>query len=206
VTEYVYDTPGARFDDEYIVRPVMQAIEHCGAKRVLDIGCGNGALAARLADRGLTVTGIDTSASGIEVARTSVPRAQFAVQSVDGDLGVLAPESFDAAVSMEVIEHLFNPRALVRLAHRVLKPGGHLIVTTPYHGFLKNLALSVTNGWDKHLNPLWDGGHIKFFSRKTLTRLIADERFTVVSARGAGRLPGLWKSLVVVAKRSTTRT
>ena len=202
MTEYVYDTAGARFDDEYIVRPVMQAIERCGARRVLDIGCGNGALVARLVERGLTVTGIDSSASGIDVARASVPRAQFAAQSVDGDLGILAPSSFDAAVSMEVIEHLFNPRALVRLAHRVLKPGGHLIVTTPYHGFLKNLALSATNGWDKHLNPLWDGGHIKFFSQNTLSELISTEGFAVLSARGAGRVPGLWKSLVVVARRS----
>jgi 2-polyprenyl-6-hydroxyphenyl methylase/3-demethylubiquinone-9 3-methyltransferase len=203
MAEYEYDVPGARFDDEYIVGPVLHAIEQCGARRVLDIGCGNGALAARLAGRGLSVTGIDNSASGIAVARESVRGAEFAVQSVDGDLGILAPESFDAAVSMEVIEHLFNPRALVRLAHRVLKPGGHLIITTPYHGFFKNLALSVTGGWDRHLNPLWDGGHIKFFSRRTLTELIVAEGFQVGSARGAGRLPGLWKSLVVVARRLT---
>jgi hypothetical protein len=38
-----------------------------------------------------------------------------------------------------------------------------LIITTPYHGYLKNIALSVSVKFDHHVNPLWDGGHIKFF-------------------------------------------
>jgi len=59
-----------------------------------------------------------------------------------------------------VIEHLFLPRALLRFAAKVLKPSGSLILSTPYHGYLKNLALALTGKLDKHFTVLWDGGHI----------------------------------------------
>ena len=72
-------------------------------------------------------------------------------------------------------------------------------MTTPYHGYLKNLAISVIGGWDRHADPLWDGGHIKFFSRRTITRLLNEAGFRVVSFNGVGRLHYLWKSMVVVA-------
>ena len=49
-----------------------------------------------------------------------------------------------------------------------IKPGGFLILTTPYHGYLKNMTLSVINQWDAYLMVGSVGGHIKFFSPKTL--------------------------------------
>jgi hypothetical protein len=84
----------------------------------------------------------------------------------------------------------------------VLKPGGHLILSTPYNGYMKNLAISVLNGWDRHINPLWDGGHIKFWSKATLSTLLQEEGFTVERFLGAGRLPWFWKSMILMAKRT----
>ena len=103
-------------------------------------------------------------------------------------------------VSTEVVEHLYRPRLLPAFARGLLEPGGYLVVSTPYHGYLKNLALSGSNGWDAHHTPLWDGGHIKFWSRATLTRLLEENGFEVVSFSGAGRLPWLWKSMILVAR------
>lgn len=74
------------------------------------------------------------------------------------------------------------------------------MISTPYHGYLKNLALSVFNKWDKHHTPLWHGGHVKFWSRKTLTQLLEANGFKVTEFHGAGRLPWLWKSMILVAK------
>ena len=82
---------------------------------------------------------------------------------------------------------------------------GQLICSTPYHGYLKNLALSLVNKWDDHHNPLWDGGHIKFFSRDSLTRLLREAGLVNISFRGAGRLPYLWKSMVLAADRPAGR-
>jgi len=75
-----------------------------------------------------------------------------------------------------------------------------LVISTPYHGYIKNLALSVFDKWDSHHTPLWHGGHIKFWSRKTLTQLLEDNGFKVIGFSGVGRIPYLWKSMILIAK------
>ena len=77
---------------------------------------------------------------------------------------------------------------------------GTLIITTPYHGYFKNLALAAAGKLDGHFTVLWDGGHIKFFSRRTLTALLELEGFEVTAFCGAGRWPYLWKSMVLAAR------
>ena len=74
------------------------------------------------------------------------------------------------------------------------------MVSTPYHGYWKNLLLSVAGKWDSHHTALWDGGHIKFWSRSTLTKLLEANGFDVVDFKGAGRIYGLWKSMVLTAR------
>ena len=63
-----------------------------------------------------------------------------------------------------------------------------MIISTPYHGYLKNLVLALTNKWDAHLNPFWDGGHIKFWSRKTISRLLSENGFRVIQFIGSGTI------------------
>lgn len=110
-------------------------------------------------------------------------------------------EPFDAVVSTEVIEHLFAPHLLPMYARDCLREGGYLILSTPYHGYLKDLALSISDNWDSHHTPLWHGGHIKFWSRATLTQLLSEHGFRVLGFSGVGRLPYLWKSMVLIAKK-----
>lgn len=89
-----------------------------------------------------------------------------------------------------------------RLAAKLLKPGGVVLVTTPYHGYLKNLALSLLDKWDQHLSPFWLHGHIKFWSRQTLTQLFEGEAFQFISFRGLGRLPWLWMTMLCEFKHA----
>jgi 2-polyprenyl-3-methyl-5-hydroxy-6-metoxy-1,4-benzoquinol methylase len=185
----------------YLVDPVVALCKELGARRVVDVGCGNGNLAAALAAAGFDVTGCDDDKAGIDIARHTVPAARFEPVGVYDDPAGLGAVDFDVAVSTEVIEHLFRPSALPKFAAAVLKPQGHLILTTPYHGYLKNLALSLTNGWDRHFSPLWDGGHIKFWSPATIAQLLDREGFDVVKVTGAGRLRWFWKSMIVLAQK-----
>ena len=67
-------------------------------------------------------------------------------------------ELFDAVVSTEVVEHYFSPHLLPIFANGALREGGYLVITTPYHGYIKNLALSLFGKWDTHHTPLWYGG------------------------------------------------
>jgi hypothetical protein len=78
--------------------------------------------------------------------------------------------------------------------------GGEIIISTPYHGYLKNLMLSVFNKWDKHLDPMWYGGHIKFWSRNTLSNALLNTGFANVEFKGCGRIPYFWKSMIIKAK------
>ena len=50
----------------------------------------------------------------------------------------------------------------------LIAPGGIGFLSTPYHGYFKNVALAVSGQMDRHFTALWDGGHVKFFSIKTL--------------------------------------
>ena len=189
----------------YIQPRVLGILKRLGARKVLDLGCGNGALSRELMRSGFDVTGCDADEEGIGIAREAAAEEadRFQRVSVYDEPNVLGERDFDAVLSVEVVEHLFAPRALPRFARAVLKPGGHLIVTTPYHGYLKNLALSIFGRWDRHLDPLWDGGHVKLWSRATLSRLLEEAVFRVVEFHGAGRWPLLWKSMILVARKES---
>jgi 2-polyprenyl-3-methyl-5-hydroxy-6-metoxy-1,4-benzoquinol methylase len=152
-------------------------------------------------NRGYEVVGCEPSAESLRVARHAAPELVFHKLGVDDDPSALGNESFDVAIATEVIEHLVRPRNLTRFAKQLLRPGGHLIISTPYHGYLKNLVLALTNKWDAHLNPFWDGGHLKFWSRKTLSQLLKENGFRIVRFIRSGRLPFVWKSMIVVTER-----
>jgi 2-polyprenyl-3-methyl-5-hydroxy-6-metoxy-1,4-benzoquinol methylase len=167
-------------------------------RRVLEIGCGNGAMARLLAADGHGVTAFDAAPDGIEQARSLPSSVSWAVASVyDEDLGSRFGSDFPIALCLEVVEHLLYPRRLFAAAGQCLRPGGLLVVSTPYHGYVKNLALALAGAWDRHFTVGWDGGHIKFFSRASLGALAREAGFREVGFRGVGRLPLLWKSMVV---------
>ena len=173
-----------------------------GSIRVFDAGCGNGALLLALRNRGYGVAGCELSTAGVEIARRSLgPAVQIESMSVYDDLATTFGGDWHAVVSTEVVEHLFAPRLFVRRVKALLAVGGTLVLSTPYHGYFKNLAMALTGTLDAHFTALWDGGHIKFWSYATLTALLGEADFGDFRFRGAGRMPGLWKSMVI----STTR-
>jgi SAM-dependent methyltransferase len=171
---------------------------------VLDLGCGNGFLAGRLAKMGCKVTAVDADERGIRLGQESYPEVRFVrcdiANASPGELG----GPFRCVIASEVIEHLFDPASLIRLSTKVLETQGVLVLATPYHGYAKNLLLSLVDGWDNHHEPLVCGGHIKFWSLATITQLLRAEGMRVRRWGGTGRAPLLWKSLVVLAESGET--
>jgi len=172
-----------------------------GVRSICDLGCGNGHIAGRLNLHGYQVTGIDASRSGIRIAQRSYPSARFVEARLDQDIQQLGLPEFDLVISSDVIEHLYRPSDLVAAAYSLLKPGGQVLLGTPYHGYLKNLALAVTGRMDSHFSVLHDGGHIKFFSVKTLSQLIIAHSFEGLSFTFYGRAPWLWKNMICHARK-----
>lgn len=163
---------------------------------VLDLGCGNGSLSHKIAQQGYEVVGVEDSASGVLFARETFPETSF-IQSSIYDLPFSELEGkFDIVLSADVIEHLLYPRELIQAAKKCLKPGGRIIITTPYHGYWKNVILAILGKMDQHFNPLWDGGHVKFFSVRTLTQLLEEEGCGQIEFRFAGRFPYFWKAML----------
>jgi 2-polyprenyl-3-methyl-5-hydroxy-6-metoxy-1,4-benzoquinol methylase len=205
VEDYGWHSPTQSYSNSYIEPRIKEILQRLQVKRVADLGTGNGAMCDALAKSGLQMVGIEYDKAGVELAKQSYPHINFYNFGVQDDPEqLLATEApFDAVISTEVIEHLFSPHLLPTYARSILKPGGHLVVTTPYHGYVKNLALSVLNKWDQHHTALWHGGHIKFWSRKTLTALLEQNGFVVQEFSGVGRVAYLWKSMVLVAKKAS---
>jgi 2-polyprenyl-3-methyl-5-hydroxy-6-metoxy-1,4-benzoquinol methylase len=190
----------------YLVPGILSRLAQDGAgARVLDVGCGNGHLAGHLLRRNYDVTGVDLSEEGIATARAAYPEGRFELQSAESDhLAALGGEPFDVVISTEVIEHLYSPASFARACYAALRPGGLLLVTTPDHNWLKNVLIAATGRFDNHVNPNFEGGHIKFFSRGSLGRLLTEAGFVSCEFAGLGRVPLIAKSLLASARRPPT--
>jgi len=194
-TQFGWDSADPVLAHQYILPAVLSLLPKGGPLNILDAGCGNGYLASRLTELGHHVTGVDQAEDGIAIAQRTYPQITFKLASVYDDLSRII-QNVDVVVSSEVIEHLYSPKTFLENMHGLLRSNGYIILTTPYHGYLKNLALGIFNAWDKHHTVETEGGHIKFFSEKTLSHMLEQSGYDEITYRNAGRLPFLWKSMV----------
>lgn len=203
--EFVWEESGVSPVHRLINPSIVALLKKHAASDVLDLGCGNGAFTHLLNQQGFTVAGLDGSASGVDLARKNFPEINFSqLDLVSGKIPSEYAQKFDAVVSVEVIEHLLLPRMLMENALRAMKPGGLLILTTPYHGYWKNLAIALMNGFDSHWHPLRDYGHIKFFSKNTITQLFGEFGLESVRFHTVGRIPALANSMVISGVKPIT--
>jgi 2-polyprenyl-3-methyl-5-hydroxy-6-metoxy-1,4-benzoquinol methylase len=154
--EYYYGDSNLTNAHSFLISPLRSLLpkSNCssGEKlRVLDLGCGNGSLSHLIAEQGYEVTGIEQSEQGITIARRNFPNCHFIQASIYNLPFAELQRPFDIILSVEVIEHLLYPRELVRAAKKLLKPNGRLIMTTPYHGYCKNLVIALLGKWTNTL-------------------------------------------------------
>jgi len=146
------------------------------------------------------VTGIDPSTEGIAQAQTRYPHLTLHEGSAYEDLAERYGR-FPVVTSLEVVEHLYAPRRYAATLFDLLEPGGTAIVSTPYHGYWKNLAMALTGKLDAHFTALWDHGHIKFWSIRTLSALLREAGFVDIRFERVGRIPALAKSMIAIARK-----
>lgn len=170
-----------------------------GQRRLFELGCGNGSVANVLAQRGWDVTGVDPSVEGIAQA-AAYPDLRLECGSAYHDLAGRYGR-FPVVLSLEVVEHVYAPRDYARTVFDLLLPGGVAILSTPYHGYWKNLALAMSGRMDRHFTALWDHGHIKFWSMATLAELLREAGFVDIRFERVGRVPALAKSMIAIARK-----
>ncbi len=206
ISGYVYKDAGLNDSHQYLL-PALLANLAClrlnrGHQRIFELGCGNGSVARELQRAGYDVTGVDPSEMGIAHANQYYPTLKLAQGSAYDDL-VGRYGQFLAVVSLEVVEHVYFPGKYAATLYDLVEPGGGVaIISTPYHGYWKNVALAVTGKMDNHFTALWDYGHIKFWSFKTLRLLLEEAGFKDVTFQRVGRVPMLAKSMIAIAKKA----
>lgn len=204
ISGYTYEDGELNESHDYLVPSLLGIMSSLsvpsGQRRLFELGCGNGAVAAVLAKKGYHVTGVDVSAQGLEQAHRRQPNLLLRQGSAYDRLADTYGQ-FPIVVSLEVVEHLYAPRTFAKTLYDLLEPAGTAIVSTPYHGYWKNLALALTGKMDQHFTALWDHGHIKFWSVKTLTTLLAEAGFQDIAVKRVGRIPILAKSMLAIANK-----
>lgn len=205
ISGYRFSSSEADHTHSYLNPPLIKILSELlwseKEKRLFDLGCGNGATANFLSKQGYEVCGVDPSSEGIREANSSFPDLRLFIGSGYDNLASLYGR-FPVVISLEVIEHVYSPRDFVRTIAELLLPGGHAIISTPYHSYFKNLALAVSGRMDSHFTALWDHGHIKFWSRKTLVQLFGEFGFELVRFERVGRFQPLAKSMICVFRHA----
>ena len=151
------------FDRHY--RPMLALIrKNVGSPgRMLEIGTGAGFFLKTAERAGWEATGLEISDEAVSFARQELGLNVTKMHAEQLDYPDLA---FDAVVMFEVIEHVFQPRHVLEKVHRVLRPGGVLMISTPNFDALSRIALG------KNWAVLSPGEHLYYFTEKTLKALL----------------------------------
>ena len=156
--------------------------------RCLDVGCGDGRKS------GPWLTAHAGGYVGVDVSETAVADARalgLDARTIE-DAAALPFEDaeFDAAVCIEVLEHLFEPQRALAEIRRVLRPGGTAIVTVPNVAYWrKRLELAFLGRWNPHgdersVSEPWRDPHLRFFNPGSLERLVAGSGLRPVEIGG----------------------
>ncbi|MGW7486773.1 class I SAM-dependent methyltransferase [Streptomyces sp. NPDC054786] len=165
------------------------------AATILDIGCGDGTAAATAAEvlAGHRLVGVDWSQDALRRARTRIPCAVRG--ELTGDGLPFAAGSADAVLFSEVVEHLVDPDAALDELRRVLRPGGHLMLSTPNLAAWYNRGLLLAG-----VQPVFSEvsmrhihgrpgtqvvGHLRLYTARALRGFLAASGFEVVRIAGA---------------------
>lgn len=146
-----------------------------GIEVLLDIGCAGGTITELIAKCTLAkrVIGVDVDERVICYARKVRPSIEFYV--ANATRLPFSDNSVDAVTMIEVLEHMQCPQTALREAHRVLKPGGTLVVVVPDEESL--LYRIVWPIWTKTLGRCWNEKHVYGFNERKLKRMLVRTGF-----------------------------
>ena len=176
-----YETKSADYFEQ--ARAEMLPFVPAGCQRVLDVGCGKGHFGALLKQsRPVEVWGLEPVASAAAEAATKLDRAIEGIFTPDADLPAAG---FDAIIFNDVLEHVPDPSAALRLTRKFLRPGGVVVASIPnIRYFPTQWEIVVYGDWQYRDCGILDRTHLSFFTQKSILRLFAECEFKVEKIEG----------------------
>lgn len=166
------EDPATEHDERRVREAIMRRLPKT-TKTVLDVGCGRAWVARDLCPRGITVCSMDVSMTNPRRALEKYPFTNHCALVADAFALPFADQSLDVVIASEIIEHVPDPRAFVHELVRVLKPGGSLILSTPYKEKIKYCLCIHCN----RRTPLH--AHIHSFDERVLAGLTPSDAAVV---------------------------
>jgi len=175
------------------LRYVDQAVGLDG-KSVLDLGCGGGLLTEAMVDKGARVTGLDASNSIIETAKLhqcqSVKEINYIVSTAE-QYAQDNQETFDVITCMELVEHVPDAQLLISSCEKILKPGGHLILSTINRTLKSYVSAIIAAEYLLNLVPRGTHDYKKFIKPSEMYSWLRQSGFTVLDVAGLRYIPGI---------------
>jgi ubiquinone/menaquinone biosynthesis C-methylase UbiE len=135
--EYEAHAEDSAYNAHYDRPAVLDLLGDIVGLRVLDVGCGPGLYTEELLERGAVVTAFDASPQMVRLARRRVgSRAEVRVWDLEQPLAWVPDAAQDVALMALVLHHIDNRSLALSELHRVLRPGGRLVVSTTHPGFI----------------------------------------------------------------------
>ncbi|MGZ4639034.1 MAG: methyltransferase domain-containing protein, partial [Actinomycetes bacterium] len=143
--------------------------------KILDLGCSSGLLSARIRKMGHRVTGVDREAFPEISDRVD----EFAAGDLEDGIPAAVGTGFDVVIAADVLEHLRQPERLLDDIARVMDPHGRLIVSVPNFGHWYPRTRSLVGAFDYDQRGILDKTHYRFFTRKSLARMVHNAGFEI---------------------------
>jgi len=169
--------------EEYQLKPsedsshgrISKLLAHRPPSRILDLGCSSGLLSERLLQMGHHVTGVDVNEIDGVAERTS---AFFKADLNDGIPSEVG-SGFDIVLAADVIEHVMNPSILMAQIREILNPQGTALICVPNIAHWYPRFRSTLGMFDYDQRGILDATHLRFFTRRSLGRLIERGGFAI---------------------------
>ena len=187
-------TAGFVGQEAFKLRHDVAAMVPGPVERVLDVGCGPGLTGAALREVGVAeVWGLERDVELAEAARSQLDHVVCG--DLDGASVELPDGQFDGLIYADVLEHLVDPWSVLREQRRLLRSGGFAILSIPNVRNLRVLAPLLLRGeWRYTAEGIMSIGHLRFFTTKSMRRLLHGAGYRIVDERAnyspRGRLVG----------------